>query len=112
MEAVFRVSLSNPDKEERAWMEAITEVGCIICYRMGYRGTPAAVHHITSGGRRKSHLDTIALCDPGHHKMSPTKRKISFHGDKLRFIEAHGNESDLLEYTKHIVELEAKLWKP
>jgi len=105
------MSLTTPDKAERQWMEHITEIGCIVCYRIGYRGTPAAVHHITSGGRRKSHLDTIPLCDPGHHKASPTPRKLSFHGNKVKFEEAYGTQEELLEYTREVVKIEREIWE-
>lgn len=91
-------------------MVAITEVGCIICYRMGYRGTPGAVHHITKNGERESHLRTILLCDPGHHQNGDGKKKISRHPSKRRFEEEYGTEDELWEYSKEIVATESIIW--
>jgi hypothetical protein len=55
---------------ERAWMDAITQLGCIVCFVFeNAPGTPGCPHHLlTDGGRRIGHLDTICLCDPGHHQ--------------------------------------------
>lgn len=108
------MSLDNANKEERAWMQAITDMGCCVCYKLGYRGTPAVPHHITSGSRRTSHLDTIPLCDPGHHQNGDGKRKISRHPNKAQFEAKYGTEEELLEYTRKIVALEYEIafgWK-
>ena len=99
------MSLQNPDKRERAWMDAITRFGCLPCYLMGYPGTPAAVHHITRGGRRISHYHTIPLCDPGHHK-NPQKgsEKVAVHPNKARFVAEYGTELELLATMQKIIE--------
>lgn len=57
-------------REEARYMSRVAEMGCIICERNGYEGTPAEVHHIRTGvgaGKRASHRDTIPLC-PLHHR--------------------------------------------
>lgn len=93
-------------KLERAWMDAITQIGCIVCLVFERAaGTPGAVHHLLRGGRRIGHLDTICLCDPGHHQRSPIPAKISRHPDKARFEQAYGTEALLLEKSRRIVEL-------
>lgn len=93
-------------KAERDWMNAITEIGCIACLSMGYSGVPGAVHHLKSGGRRISHLETICLCDPGHHQNPPPRSgKIPRHPFKARFEAAYGTEEYLLAKTKALVEL-------
>ncbi len=92
-------------KLERAWCDAITQIGCIVCFLFeSAPGTPGAVHHLLSGGRRIGHLDTICLCDPGHHQKSPTPRKISRHPDKARFEQAYGTEESLLAKSRQLVE--------
>lgn len=92
-------------KLERAWMDAITQIGCIVCALFEKApGTPGAVHHLKEGGRRTSHLDTICLCDPGHHQNSPTPAKISRHPNKARFEKAYGTEEDLLAMSRVMVE--------
>ena len=91
-------------KLERAWCDAITQIGCIVCLIFDRApGTPGAVHHLKDGGFRKSHLDTICLCDPGHHQNSPAKSKISRHPNLARFEAAYGTEESLLEKTRRLV---------
>lgn len=92
-----------PNAEEKAWMDDIVQVGCIVCRAHHNVFTPAAVHHPLSGGRRMGHLFAIPLCDPGHHQNSPGKEKISRHPNKAQFERAYGTEMDLLELTKGYV---------
>jgi hypothetical protein len=90
---------------ERAWCDAITQLGCIVCYLFeNAPGTPGAVHHLLRGGRRIGHLDTICLCDPGHHQKSPTPAKVSRHPFKERFERAYGTEESLLVRSRLLVE--------
>lgn len=93
----------SPTKEEAAWMEAITALGCIACLLDGHPGTPGAVHHLLSGGRRIGHLHTICLCDPGHHQNGQQFDKVSRHPWKARFEKQYGSEEALLLLTKKIL---------
>lgn len=91
---------------ERVWMDRITQIGCIVCWLQGYPKTPGAVHHLLRGGRRIGHLDTICLCDPGHHQNAPAgSGKISRHPNKARFEEAYGPEERLLEKSRELVRI-------
>jgi len=90
---------------EREWMEAITQIGCIVCLLFeNAPGTPGAVHHLLRGGRRIGHLDTICLCDPGHHQKSPTLAKVSRHPNKALFERTYADEEKLLARSRRIVE--------
>lgn len=86
----------QPNKEERAWMDAIVAHGCVCCEIDGVPGRPAAVHHILSGGHRMGHLFTLPLCDPGHHQNGAALGMVSRHPWKTRFEERYGTELDLL----------------
>jgi hypothetical protein len=82
-------------KAEKRYMSKVAELGCLVCRRMGYEGTPAELHHKRSGtgaGRRSSHMEVIPLC-PEHHRG-----KTGFHGLGTRgFPEHYGyDEDDLL----------------
>jgi hypothetical protein len=92
-------------KAESAWMDAITQIGCIVCLLFfSAPGTPGCPHHLlTKGGRRRGHLYTICLCDPGHHQKSPTPSKISRHPNKARFEKAYGSEDSLLAKSRELV---------
>ena len=85
-------------------MEAITALGCIVCFLQGRGYVPAAVHHILSGGIRLGHLFTLPLCDPGHHQNAPTGcGEVSRHPNKAQFEQRYGRELDLLKRTQELV---------
>ncbi len=91
-------------KAEQDWMNAASQF-CIVCYLRHTIRTPAAVHHLlTDGGRRRGHLFTIGLCDPGHHK-NPQKGsgKIARHPTKARFEREYGTEEYLLAAQRRII---------
>lgn len=90
----------TPTKEERAWMDRITKLGCIACLIDGHPGTPGAVHHIVDANRRVGHLASICLCHPGHHMDGQQTGKVSRHPYKARFEKQYGTESELLARTK------------
>ena len=58
-------------KREAKYLSKVADIGCIICYRAGYPGTPAEIHHIRGVGLgmgvRNSHDNAIPLC-PEHHR--------------------------------------------
>jgi hypothetical protein len=58
-------------KREAQYLSKVADIGCIICYRAGYPGTPAEIHHIRGLGLgmgvRNSHYNVIGLC-PEHHR--------------------------------------------
>jgi hypothetical protein len=81
--------------KEKKHMSAVAELGCAVCRRMGYEGTPAELHHKRSGtgaGRRSSHMDVIPLC-PEHHRG-----KTGLHGLGTKGFPKHWgfDEDDLL----------------
>lgn len=57
------------NKREKDHLRKVAELGCIVCRRLGYIGTPAEIHHIRSnqGWGRSSHFHTLPLC-PEHHR--------------------------------------------
>lgn len=93
-----------PTVDEKRWMDAIVEYGCIACLLDGEPGTPAAVHHLVVGNRRLGHGWTIPLCDPGHHQNGKPLGRISIHpGRSPAFIQRYGTERELLERLQRIL---------
>lgn len=86
-------------------MDAITQLGCLICLLQGRGFVPCAVHHmLDESGRRIGHLYSIGLCDPGHHKNAPkSSGEISRHPNKARFEERYGTEQYLWEKTREMI---------
>ena len=51
-------------------MGRVADLGCAVCRRMGYPGTPAELHHKRAGqglSNRASNWQVIPLC-PEHHR--------------------------------------------
>lgn len=92
-----------PTKAERAWMDAIVELGCIACLLDGYSPRPTAVHHMLSGGRRIGHLSTIGLCDPGHHQNGLHIGLTCRHPWKAAFEAQYGTEANLLALLRLVI---------
>jgi hypothetical protein len=87
---------------ERKHMSRVAELGCMVCRRMGYEGTPAELHHPRAGtgaGRRASHMDVVPLC-PRHHRGSD-----GLHGLGTKGFPKHWGftEQDLLDDTRTLL---------
>jgi hypothetical protein len=100
-------------KAEQQWMDAITQLGCIVCHLQGRGYVPCAVHHILSGGKRIGHKATLGLCDPGHHKNAPSDSgEVSRHPTKAQFEAKYGTEEELLEKTMQLLAIRNEVLAP
>ena len=84
---------------EKEHLYRVAELGCSVCRRMGYPGTPSEIHHKRKGmgiGKCSSYMEVLPLC-PEHHRG-----KSGIHGlGKKGFAKHWGfNEDDLLEDTR------------
>lgn len=82
-------------KAERQHLNAVAELGCIVCrLKLGIPDSPAQIHHIRHGqgmGQRASHYEAIPLCHR-HHQGAD-----GIHALGTREWERHyGTEADLL----------------
>jgi len=87
---------------EKKHMNRVAELGCMVCRRMGYEGTPSELHHprrLAGGWGRSSNMDVISLC-PEHHRG-----KTGVHGLGTKgFVKVYGfDESDLLDDAKKLL---------
>lgn len=85
-------------------MDRVAQLGCILCRRNGYHGTPAELHHPRTGtgaGRRAAHTDVIPLC-PYHHRSS----NEALHAMGRKAWERHHGitELELLDETRKALE--------
>jgi len=92
-------------KSERAWMDAITDLGCIVgivhkCQCIW----PLERHHVTSGGRRIGHEVSLPLCY-GHHRSGLNNASIvSRHPWRAEFKKRYGDDMDLFRMTRQLIE--------
>ena len=90
----------TPTKEEKEWMDLITQIGCIVCLVHWDVQTPAEVHHIDGKTKTGSHLKTIPLCYAHHRSGEDGFAWVSRHPHKAKFEERYGTDEELLEYTR------------
>ena len=84
--------------DEKKHLSRVADLGCAVCRRMGFPGTPAEIHHKRAGtgaGRRSSHWDVMPLCLE-HHRGN-----TGVHGlGTKRFPKRWGfTEDDLIDDT-------------
>ena len=92
-------------KAERQHINAVAEIGCILCARLGNPGTSAEIHHLRDGqgmGQRAPFSHAIPLC-PEHHRGA-----TGYHGMGRRAFEARYGltERDLLSDVRRILALD------
>ena len=60
----------GPTEAERAHMARVAELGCVLCWHLGWgQAVPCEVHHQRTGigaGKRASHYQTLGLCWTHH----------------------------------------------
>jgi hypothetical protein len=87
---------------ERKHMNRVAELGCIVCRRMGYEGTPSELHHPRGGAgmaQRASHMDVLPLCVEHH------RGKTGVHGLGTKGFPKHWGftELELLEEVRELL---------
>lgn len=90
-------------KDEKKHLDLLSQLGCVVCARLGYGATPAEIHHPRKGtglALRASHYDAIPLCTEHHRGQN------GVHGMGTKgFAKHYGfDESDLLETTKILLD--------
>jgi hypothetical protein len=81
-------------RQEQAWLDRITEIGCIACKLLGDETPTEERHHIregAGGGQRRAHMLTLPLCR--EHHQGP--RGVHANGHKIPQLKM--DELDLFE---------------
>lgn len=88
------------NKGDASYLSRVQAIGCIVCKLEYFCYTPAEIHHIIEGGKRKGHRFVLPLCVPHHRGNSDgdTHQFVSRHPYKARFETAYGTESELREH--------------
>ena len=91
--------MSKMKKREREHLQKVQDLGCIVCIRLGYYGTPAEIHHVRRFGEKRDHMKVIPLC-PHHHRNSLE----SYHLNPKWFTGTFGTQEELLEETERFLD--------
>lgn len=84
-------------KAEQAHLNAVSNLGCIVCRLYLGVFSPCHIHHIRQGmgmGQRNTNYMVLGLCPP-HHQTGGYG--VAFHAGKKAFEENFGNELELWE---------------
>jgi hypothetical protein len=84
-------------------MDAICQLGCIVCHLFLGVFSPAEPHHMLSGGRRRGHFFTIPLCFLHHRSGRNDEEVVSRDQNQRRFEKRYGTEDSLLAETRDLV---------
>ena len=90
----------TPSAEERKWMSAASEFGCVVCKKYMRIYSPAEIHHIDGKTKPLAHLNSIGLCYSHHRAGEDNERFTSRHPSKAKFVERYGKEQDLREWLR------------
>ena len=82
--------------EEKAFHAAVRDLGCIVCRNRGAQ-TPAEIHHILQGGRRKGEKYVLGLCALHHRGGANCEEYTSRHPWRKAFEARYGTEYELLD---------------
>jgi hypothetical protein len=86
----------TPTAEERRWMDAVGELGCIACKKLGMYQPRVSIHHIEGRTKEGAHFKTLPLCYLHHQGGDSTGQYVSVHPWKRRFEEMFGTQEELL----------------
>lgn len=88
---------------EKAHLNRVAGLGCIVCINLGYPDSPAEIHHIRDemgAGQRNSHFNTLPLC-PNHHRNGG--HGVAIHAGQETFEEKYGTEAQLLAQVNELL---------
>lgn len=88
---------------ERAHMDRVARLGCIVCRNLGHPDSPAEIHHprsLAGMSQRSRHGDCIPLC-PAHHRTGG--HGVAVHSGQKTWEAKFGTELDLLAQVKELL---------
>lgn len=96
----------SANKQEKAWMSAICELGCICCYNEFKIFTPAMPHHLNGKTKKGAHYQTIPLCFQHHQSGRNDAECVSVHPHKAAFEKRYGTQENLLKLVRGLLNAE------
>ena len=69
---------------EKRHYDQVANLGCILCYHLGWGETPCEIHHIRRHGGRRDLAPVIGLC-PEHHRGNTGVHGLGNKGFEKRY---------------------------
>ena len=92
----------TPTASELKHMSRVSELGCIACYKMGFKFVPCEIHHTEGKTKKDAHFKVLPLCYE-HHRKGTEENPTSRHPWKKRFEKEYGTEKELLELVERLL---------
>lgn len=93
----------NPNSKEKKHMDAVFQIGCIVCLNKGFPNHAVEIHHVHGKTKLDAHFSVLPLCFDHHRGGDHVEPVISRHPWKKRFEKAYGTEQELLDQVNGIV---------
>lgn len=95
---------SCPMNKKERWFNALTQIGCIVCWKEFGLRSPPDIHHLhRNGNRRVDDFHTIPLCYYHHRAGLNNDMYASRHPWKKEFEKRYGSEWDLFKDVQEMV---------
>jgi len=94
-------------KAEKKWWGRVAELGCIACLKDGIHNEYVSIHHTDGRTKPGAHMRVLALCGPHHQTGGESAPAI--HPYKARFEAKYGTQTELLSWTKELLEIKTKV---
>ena len=93
----------SANKQEKAWMSAICELGCCVCRNELGLFSPAMPHHLSGRTKEGAHYQTIPLCFLHHQSGRNDPECVSVHPYKAEFEKRYGKQAELLKQVQGLI---------
>lgn len=93
-------------KADKKHLQAVSELGCIVCRQNGYLDTPAEIHHIRAGqgcAQRSNNFQVLPLCHI-HHRTGGWG--VALHAGQKTWEATNGTELELLDKVRRLLEID------
>lgn len=90
-------------KAEAEFQRHVRALGCIVCRIHRRMDSPAEIHHMLSGGRRRGEMFVLGLCFEHHRAGRNDHLCVSRDHNQRRFEAAYGTEESLLAKTRELI---------
>lgn len=85
-------------------MDAVAELGCIVCRLHLCIFSPCSIHHVEGRTKKGAHFKVLGLCHPHHDKGAKNYEYVSRHPWKAEFEKRYGTEEWLMKQTQKLLE--------
>ena len=92
-----------PTADEKRHMDAVAQIGCIVCILYMGEITPCEIHHTDGKTKEGAHKRILGLCFPHHREGSRNDFYVSRHPHKAEFERRYGTEEYLMEMTNKLI---------